>query len=159
MHHRGLGCTKVLAPENPTPVPWEVGRFGMDRAVEDLEAIRKDLLGASAPWFVYGISYGSLLAQKYAFKYPDMVAGLILDSTAYDSDEISITRHRFFDLAVNQDRSTPLRRGNRQISRRARRGFAHALHVPIQFLRARFSVAALPGEHSPSQGPGGGPSD
>lgn len=48
----------------------------MDQAAGDLEALRKAL--AINKWVVLGYSYGGFLAQYYATKYPESLAGLVL---------------------------------------------------------------------------------
>jgi pimeloyl-ACP methyl ester carboxylesterase len=62
-HLRGAGFSQL-------PASNYYDRFLRTRyAVEDIEAIRKDLLG-EAPWTaVIGHSYGTVLAQQYAAKY------------------------------------------------------------------------------------------
>src|SRR5262249_38077466 len=52
--HRGLGCTQSISPWNTY---YEKGIYSMSRASDDIEAIRKDLLGDQGKWFVFGISY------------------------------------------------------------------------------------------------------
>jgi len=50
--------------------------YSVDQAVDDLERLRKAL---DVPrWIILGHSYGGLLAQCYAIKYPENVAGLVL---------------------------------------------------------------------------------
>lgn len=50
--------------------------YSVEQAVDDLEAIRRELgLGR---WVVLGYSYGGFLAQYYALRYPENLAGLIL---------------------------------------------------------------------------------
>ncbi len=65
-HHRGVGCSKPLGDIRPS---YREPFYSIDHAVEDLEEIRMDLLGLQGRWFVYGISYGGILAQAYALKY------------------------------------------------------------------------------------------
>jgi proline iminopeptidase len=57
---------------------YEPGKDGysVDQAAGDLEALRKSL--AIDKWVVLGYSYGGFLAQYYATKYPESLAGLIL---------------------------------------------------------------------------------
>jgi len=50
--------------------------YSVEQAVEDLNAIRKAL--RIDKWVVLGYSYGGFLAQYYATKYPENLAGLIL---------------------------------------------------------------------------------
>ncbi len=50
--------------------------YSIEQAVDDLENLRKAL--RVKKWIVLGHSYGGLLAQFYAVKYPGNVAGLVL---------------------------------------------------------------------------------
>lgn len=61
---------------------WTPGDEGYstEQAVEDLDALRS-ALGVER-WVVLGWSFGGLLAQRYALRYPERVAGLVLVSTA-----------------------------------------------------------------------------
>ncbi len=52
------------------------GNYSLDQAVDDLEKLRKKL--GYEKWSVLGHSFGGLLAQAYALKYPDKVKGLVL---------------------------------------------------------------------------------
>ncbi len=57
--------------------------YGTREAVEDLESVRARL-GAARLWLI-GVSYGTRLAQDYARRYPDRVAGLVLDGVVAPS--------------------------------------------------------------------------
>jgi proline-specific peptidase len=50
--------------------------YCLDQAVDDLDALRRTL--GLDQWVVLGHSYGGLLAQCYAMKYPERVKGLVL---------------------------------------------------------------------------------
>jgi proline iminopeptidase len=50
--------------------------YSLTQAVEDLDALRRGL--SVDRWVVLGHSYGGLLAQLYATRHPDHVAGLVL---------------------------------------------------------------------------------
>ncbi len=63
---RGCGLSDYVAGEGYT----------VDQAVEDLESLRKAL--KIEKWVFLGHSYGGLLAQCYAIKYPENIAGLVL---------------------------------------------------------------------------------
>jgi pimeloyl-ACP methyl ester carboxylesterase len=52
--------------------------FSTAQAVGDLEAFR-EAIGEARLW-LYGESYGTQFAQAYAARYPDRVAGMVLDS-------------------------------------------------------------------------------
>jgi len=54
--------------------------YTVDQAADDLEKLRKAL--AIDRWVVLGSSYGGLLAQHYATRYPDKLAGLVLTGAA-----------------------------------------------------------------------------
>ncbi len=56
-----------------------VKTYTLQQAVEDLESLRKEL--KIDKWTVLGWSYGGLLAQLYALKYPEHVSGLILGTS------------------------------------------------------------------------------
>ncbi|HEX6992948.1 MAG TPA: alpha/beta hydrolase [Gammaproteobacteria bacterium] len=51
--------------------------FSTEPAVADLDALR-DALGVER-WNLYGISYGTRVAQRYAARYPERVRAMILD--------------------------------------------------------------------------------
>ncbi len=95
MHHRGVGCSKALGDIRPT---YREPFNSIDHAAEDLDEVRKHLLGEDGRWFVYGISYGGILAQAYALKHADYIEGLVLDSTFYSANQITVARDQFFDL-------------------------------------------------------------
>jgi len=50
--------------------------YSISQAVDDLKKLKNSL--GIKQWFVLGHSYGGLLAQRYALKYPEGVLGLIL---------------------------------------------------------------------------------
>jgi proline iminopeptidase len=52
------------------------GGYTIDQAVNDLEALRKEL--KIEKWILFGHSYGGLLAQCCAIKYPENIVGLVL---------------------------------------------------------------------------------
>jgi proline iminopeptidase len=64
---RGCG----LSGRNDIETPYTT-----DLAIEDLEALRQSL--KLEKWTLLGHSYGGYLAQCYAHKYPEHVAGLVL---------------------------------------------------------------------------------
>ena len=52
------------------------GGYSVDQATDDLESLRKEL--KIEKWILFGHSYGGLLAQCCAIKYPENIAGLVL---------------------------------------------------------------------------------
>jgi proline-specific peptidase len=61
---------------------WTPGPQGYstEQAVDDLEALRATL--GIDRWVVLGWSFGGLLAQRYALRFPERVQGLVLVSTS-----------------------------------------------------------------------------
>lgn len=51
--------------------------FTTEHAVEDLDALRAAM--GLGQWNIYGISYGTRVAQRYASRFPDRVRTLVLD--------------------------------------------------------------------------------
>ncbi len=59
--------------------PAKLAFFGTDQVAEDIESFRA-IVGDEKFW-MYGVSYGTAVAQTYAYAHPDRLAGLILDGT------------------------------------------------------------------------------
>lgn len=59
--------------------PSKLAFFGTDQVAEDIESFRA-AIGDEKFW-MYGVSYGTAVAQTYAYTHPDRLAGLILDGT------------------------------------------------------------------------------
>jgi len=59
--------------------PAKLKFFGTDQVAEDIESFRA-IVGYEKFW-MYGVSYGTAVAQTYAYAHPDRLAGLILDGT------------------------------------------------------------------------------
>jgi pimeloyl-ACP methyl ester carboxylesterase len=79
------GCAKRLGPQRDS--------FGSIETADDLEAIRR-VLGVPKI-AIYGVSYGTWVAQQYARRYPDHVERLVLDSIVppdNDPYDLRITR-------------------------------------------------------------------
>ncbi len=55
-----------------------------DRDVEDVEALRKVL--KIDKWIILGHSYGGMVAQGYALKYPSSISKLVLSNTLYNAE-------------------------------------------------------------------------
>lgn len=60
-------------------VPGEEG-YSIDQAVEDLDALRQKM--GYEKWAVLGLSFGGVITQLYALKYPERIAGMVLLSSA-----------------------------------------------------------------------------
>lgn len=75
--------------------------FGTDQVAEDLDTFRA-LIGDEKIW-MYGVSYGTAVAQTYAYAHPDRLAGLILDGTinmTQTGEESSLTQEKAFDKVL-----------------------------------------------------------
>ncbi|MBX2870816.1 MAG: alpha/beta hydrolase, partial [Saprospiraceae bacterium] len=68
---RGVGLSDYVAGEEG---------YSIDQAVEDLDALREKL--GYEKWAVLGLSFGGVLTQLYALKYPERIAGMVLLSSA-----------------------------------------------------------------------------
>jgi len=69
----------VVIPDCASQIGATRGLYTSDDTVADIEAIRKAL--GYTKLVLYGTSYGTKVALRYAAEYPANVAGLILDST------------------------------------------------------------------------------
>jgi pimeloyl-ACP methyl ester carboxylesterase len=77
-----------------------VDRYGTTDVVEDLEAVR--IAGGYDKLYLFGVSYGTYTAQRYAAAHPDRTAGLVLDSTvdASGEDPFSLATFRALPSAL-----------------------------------------------------------
>lgn len=69
---------------------WKPGPAGYStsQAVEDLEALRQ-ALGVDQ-WYVLGHSYGGLIAQWYALRFPERLLGLILVGSSVPVEDLDL---------------------------------------------------------------------
>ncbi len=68
-----LGSAYSAQPDEPSL--WELPRF-----VDEVEQVRKALGLNSSNFFLYGQSWGGLLAQEYALTHPEQLKGLIISN-------------------------------------------------------------------------------
>jgi pimeloyl-ACP methyl ester carboxylesterase len=102
--HRGLGCTHVTSR-----VDWfdyEPRRNAIRRAAADLHALHDHLVGEGGKWFVYGVSYGSMLGQRYAIDFPKDVEALVLDSTFFKTAALGVARGQYKSFYIEHDPAT-----------------------------------------------------
>ncbi|HAG91950.1 MAG TPA: hypothetical protein DCL41_08765, partial [Bdellovibrionales bacterium] len=69
VQYRGIFCSKFPAQIEQD----QVTPFLSNEAIEDFEAVRRELLGNSK-WMIVGGSGGALLALQYLAKYPNSVS-------------------------------------------------------------------------------------
>lgn len=77
------------------------GGYCLDQAVDDLEKLRAAL--KIERWVVLGWSYGGLLAQHYAVKYPGALTGLIL-TAAQPAMRLPLDPTRQYDYLTQEER-------------------------------------------------------
>jgi pimeloyl-ACP methyl ester carboxylesterase len=68
------GCVAEIGVD-----PARLRFYGTNQVAEDIESFRQ-IVGDDQFW-LYGVSYGTAVAQTYAAAHPDRLAGLILDGT------------------------------------------------------------------------------
>jgi len=68
--------------------------YTVDQAVDDLDRLRRAL--HIDQWVVLGFSYGGLVAQCYATKYPEKLKGLVLVGSSMGLLDLSPSREREF---------------------------------------------------------------
>jgi pimeloyl-ACP methyl ester carboxylesterase len=68
-------CIAEIGPANASIL----GFFGTNQVAEDLETFRQTI--GDDKFMLYGVSYGTAVAETYAAAHPDHLSGLILDGT------------------------------------------------------------------------------
>src|SRR5699024_4684922 len=86
VEHPGFGLSRTDNTGRDLPIE----SITIENAAEDL-AIVLDAAGVERV-VVYGSSYGSCLAQVFAVRHPDRVAGMVLDSPILSSDDVAVVR-------------------------------------------------------------------
>lgn len=105
IEHRGVGeSTKLECPNGDPSTPQEIEAcvsalneqydgqltaFSTTEAAQDVEYALSLTRNEEIPQFLYGVSYGTYLAQRYLTLYPDGVAGVILDSVVLPSQKLN----------------------------------------------------------------------
>ena len=67
-------CVAEIGPDAA-----RLGFFGTDQVAEDIESFRQVI--GDEQFMLYGVSYGTAVAQTYAAAHPDRLMGLVLDGT------------------------------------------------------------------------------
>ncbi|MBN8657135.1 MAG: alpha/beta fold hydrolase [Anaerolineae bacterium] len=81
--------------------PANLSFFGTDQVAEDIETFR-EIMGDEKIW-IYGVSYGTSVAQTYAAAHPDRVAGMILDGTidmTLTGEQSALSQEKAFDKVL-----------------------------------------------------------
>ncbi len=92
VEHRGVGLSRsdVTGADLPRSAMW------VEAVVDDIAAVL-DREGVEQA-FVAGSSYGSYLASSFGVKYPERVAGMLLDSSLQASADLAIERANIRDV-------------------------------------------------------------
>jgi pimeloyl-ACP methyl ester carboxylesterase len=75
-----------------------LGFFGTDQVAEDLETFRQAI--GDEQFMLYGVSYGTSVAQTYAAAHPERLMGLVLDGTVdltLTGEQGALVQERAFD--------------------------------------------------------------
>ncbi|MBL8062212.1 MAG: alpha/beta fold hydrolase [Anaerolineales bacterium] len=81
--------------------PASLAFFGTDQVAEDIDAFR-EIIGDEKIW-IYGVSYGTAVAQTYGEAHPDRLAGVILDGTinmTQTGEQSSFSQEKAFDKVL-----------------------------------------------------------
>jgi proline iminopeptidase len=70
--------------------------YSVDQAVDDLEHLRQAL--KVDKWIVLGHSYGGVVAQCYALKYPEHLVGLVLVDSAFYGLPVTVSGTRQYEF-------------------------------------------------------------
>lgn len=104
VEHRGIGASR--ADTSGAPLPQSAMRIS--EVIDDLAAVLDRERVESA--FIAGSSYGSYLASGFGVRYPERVAGMLLDSALQSTTDLhlerSLMRRLFWDEPEIRTRST-----------------------------------------------------
>lgn len=81
--------------------PSKLAFFGTEQVAEDIDSFRA-AIGDEKIW-MYGVSYGTAVAQTYAYAHPDRLAGLILDGTinmTLTGEASALSQEKAFDKVL-----------------------------------------------------------
>lgn len=81
--------------------PAQLAYYGTDQVAGDLESFRQ-AVGDEKFW-LYGVSYGTAVAQTYAAAHPEHLAGMILDGTidlTLTGEEGALAQEKAFDKVL-----------------------------------------------------------
>ncbi|MCC7118426.1 MAG: alpha/beta fold hydrolase [Anaerolineales bacterium] len=81
--------------------PAKLAFYGTDAVAEDLDDFRA-AIGDEKIW-IYGVSYGTAVAQTYAYAHPDRLAGVVLDGTidmTVSGEQGSLNQEKAFDKVL-----------------------------------------------------------
>ena len=77
--------------------------YNINQAADDLDKLRKAL--GIEKWVVLGYSYGGTLAQVYAVRYPENIAGLVFVGSAFHGLPIDVEGTRQYDYLSKEEKN------------------------------------------------------
>jgi len=81
--------------------PAKLAFFGTDQVAEDIDTFRAAI--GDDKFMMYGVSYGTAVAQTYAAAHPDHLSGLVLDGTidlTLNGEKGSLSQEKAFDKVL-----------------------------------------------------------
>ncbi|MBK9207067.1 MAG: alpha/beta fold hydrolase [Anaerolineales bacterium] len=81
--------------------PAKLAFFGTDQVAEDIESFRAAI--GDDKFMMYGVSYGTAVAQTYAAAHPEHLSGLVLDGTidlTLNGEEGALSQEKAFDKVL-----------------------------------------------------------
>jgi len=81
--------------------PARLRFYGTDQVAEDIETFRQEV--GDEKFWLYGVSYGTAVAQTYAAAHPDRLAGLVLDGTidlTLTGEQGALAQEKAFDKVL-----------------------------------------------------------
>jgi pimeloyl-ACP methyl ester carboxylesterase len=141
------------------------GLYTTAASVEDIEALRAG--SGYDKLFMYAVSYGTKVALDYAARYPDRVAGLILDSVVLPQGPDPLQRSTFAAMrrvltelcagsecaGIAANPAQDLANRVRSLARRPLRGLltsARGAHQRVEIIRADLFDVMLTGDLNPT---------
>lgn len=81
--------------------PAKLAFFGTDQVAEDIDSFRAAI--GDDKFMLYGVSYGTAVAQTYAAAHPDHLLGMVLDGTidlTLNGEQGSLAQEKAFDKVL-----------------------------------------------------------
>lgn len=81
--------------------PAKLNFYGTNQVAEDVESFRREV--GDEKFFLYGVSYGTAVAQTYVASHADHLSGLILDGTidmTLTGEESALAQEKAFDKVL-----------------------------------------------------------
>lgn len=105
MAHRGISCSPIEGIQKDGQINWKLAFdiFRSENVIEDMDLIRRDLLGDNGTMFVFGGSGGGILAAQYLAKHPEGVAKIYMERATADNGATDKWAKEFFFSNLQAD--------------------------------------------------------